>query len=308
MKSEHKTVSSSENIAKKLEILAKEKENARQKLVVIAKQLAVTAKEKESIRRKLLVTAQEKEREKKQKEEGERTMSIAKAKDQEEKKKKIGAGFSAVVWVFSFIAIWSNLDWAKSIGFETSQESTDALMELLMYSIAHIISIPFVLWRGVKIDRQNEELEGVRSKIYASSFNIRLVLVLIFVGIIVWMVAPNLTNEPREARDIRSQLEAESQTMNASLPFMFDSETQLFMTFVSDDMKFNIEFILVNMNISDVDWNELRISLEDTLETHYCNHPTIAFFRDNQVPIVWNYYTKDKIKIGEIEKGPSDCR
>ena len=61
MKSEHKTVSSSENIAKKLEILAKEKENARQKLVVIAKQLAVTAKEKESIRRKLLVTAQEKE-------------------------------------------------------------------------------------------------------------------------------------------------------------------------------------------------------------------------------------------------------
>jgi len=61
MKSNNKTISSSDTIARKLEILAKEKESARRKLVVTAKQLAVTAKEKESIRRKLVVTAREKE-------------------------------------------------------------------------------------------------------------------------------------------------------------------------------------------------------------------------------------------------------
>src|ERR1035437_9022568 len=54
-----KNISTSNDIAKKLEILAKEKESARRKLVVTAKQLALTAREKESTRRKLVVTALE---------------------------------------------------------------------------------------------------------------------------------------------------------------------------------------------------------------------------------------------------------
>ena len=53
------TISTSKNIAQKLEILAKEKESVRRKLVVTAKELAVTAKEKESVRRKLVVTAKQ---------------------------------------------------------------------------------------------------------------------------------------------------------------------------------------------------------------------------------------------------------
>ncbi|TSC81974.1 MAG: Uncharacterized protein G01um101420_757 [Parcubacteria group bacterium Gr01-1014_20] len=59
MKFHKRITSTSDSIALKLAILAKEKENARRKLVVTAKQLAATAKEKESIRRKLVVTAQE---------------------------------------------------------------------------------------------------------------------------------------------------------------------------------------------------------------------------------------------------------
>jgi PAS domain S-box-containing protein len=61
MKFNKQNISIANNIARRLEILAKEKEGARRKLVVTAKQLAVTAKEKESIRRKLVVTAEEKE-------------------------------------------------------------------------------------------------------------------------------------------------------------------------------------------------------------------------------------------------------
>lgn len=59
MRFQDKNVSGSNKIAKKLEILAKEKEIARRKLVVTAKQLAITAKEKERARRKLVVTAKE---------------------------------------------------------------------------------------------------------------------------------------------------------------------------------------------------------------------------------------------------------
>jgi PAS domain S-box-containing protein len=54
-----KIVSKPDNIALKLEILAREKESIRRKLVVTAKQLAVTAREKESTRRKLVVTAKQ---------------------------------------------------------------------------------------------------------------------------------------------------------------------------------------------------------------------------------------------------------
>ena len=61
MKFDTKKNSIPENISHKLEILAKEKEGTRRKLVITARQLAVTAKEKESIRRKLEITAREKE-------------------------------------------------------------------------------------------------------------------------------------------------------------------------------------------------------------------------------------------------------
>jgi PAS domain S-box-containing protein len=54
-----KTIRTSTTLARKLEVLAQEKETARQKLVVTAKKLAATAKENESIRRKLVVTAKQ---------------------------------------------------------------------------------------------------------------------------------------------------------------------------------------------------------------------------------------------------------
>jgi len=128
----------------------------------------------------------------------EKNQQEAEKKQEEKKRKKLGAGFSAVVWVLSFIVIWSNIDWAKSIGFESSEEATDALMELLMYSVAHIISIPFVLLRGKKIDKQKEYLEGVKPKGIKSSFNIRLALVIVFIGTIAWMISPIFTNKSGE--------------------------------------------------------------------------------------------------------------
>ena len=59
MKFNKQNISTANNIALRLENLAKEKEGARRKLVVTAKQLAVTAKEKESTRRNLVVIAKQ---------------------------------------------------------------------------------------------------------------------------------------------------------------------------------------------------------------------------------------------------------
>ncbi len=59
MKSNNTITSTTETIALKLEILAKEKEDTRRKLVITAKQLAITAKKRESVRRKLVVTAKQ---------------------------------------------------------------------------------------------------------------------------------------------------------------------------------------------------------------------------------------------------------
>jgi PAS domain S-box-containing protein len=57
MKPDIRITPASTNIARKLKVLASEKEVIRRKLVITARQLAVTAKEKESTRRKLVVTA-----------------------------------------------------------------------------------------------------------------------------------------------------------------------------------------------------------------------------------------------------------
>ena len=54
-----KIIATSADISRKLEVLAQEKETARQKLVITAQKLAATAKENESIRRKLVVTAKQ---------------------------------------------------------------------------------------------------------------------------------------------------------------------------------------------------------------------------------------------------------
>jgi PAS domain S-box-containing protein len=59
MKLKKTEISTPEDIAHKLEILAKEKEITRRKLAITAKQLAITAKEKEVTRKKLLITARE---------------------------------------------------------------------------------------------------------------------------------------------------------------------------------------------------------------------------------------------------------
>ncbi|MDO8183433.1 MAG: ATP-binding protein [bacterium] len=59
MKYNNKTIFTPAIIDRKLELLAKEKETTRRKLVVTAKQLAVTAKEKEITRQKLVITARQ---------------------------------------------------------------------------------------------------------------------------------------------------------------------------------------------------------------------------------------------------------
>ncbi len=155
----------------------------------------------DQLKEKSIAHQQEKvkeEQERNQKEEAESAIREAEIKEEEKKKKKLGAGFSAFVWIFSFVIIWSNIDWAKSVGFDSSEEATQGLTELLTYSVIHIISIFFVLARGKKIDRQTEYLEGVKPKRLKSSFNIRLLIVLLLIGIIVWTISPIFNNSREE--------------------------------------------------------------------------------------------------------------
>ncbi len=59
MNTNNRIKSTTDTISAKLKILAREKENVRQKLIITARRLALTAKEKEIVRRKLLVTAKQ---------------------------------------------------------------------------------------------------------------------------------------------------------------------------------------------------------------------------------------------------------
>jgi len=119
-------------------------------------------------------------------------------KTEEKKKKKLSAGFSAGLWAFTFVIVWSNLYDATTFGFETDEDVTNSLGQLLIFSLLHLCSIPFLLMRGKKIDRQKEYLEAVKPKGIKSSFNARLALVLIAIAIIIWTISPILTNQPGE--------------------------------------------------------------------------------------------------------------
>lgn len=132
----------------------------------------------------------------------ERKQQEAEKKQEEKKRKKLSAGFSAGLWAFTFVIVWSNLYDAKTFGFETDEEMTSSLGQLLIFALLHICSIPFLLVRGKKIDRQKEYLEGVKPKGTKSSFNVRLALVLVALAIITWTISPIFTSQPGEDASI----------------------------------------------------------------------------------------------------------
>jgi hypothetical protein len=91
------------------------------------------------------------------------------------------------------------------------------------------------------------------------------------------------------------------------LPVMVDDETRLERIYATPNNKMNYDYSLVNYNASEVEWSALEEIVLPAIKESFCTDTTFDFYRDRNVPMVWNYYDKNKFLIGSIELTNKSC-
>lgn len=156
-------------------------------------------------------------------------------------------------------------------------------------------------------------LISCRGKKCGAMAKVMMVFVLILViGILSAVILASLDTAREQAStssatSIQEELQLAAKEANVGLPMMVDTETELVRAYATNDNKMNYKYNLVNYSASELDWLELKDVLLPTMETQYCHHPDIEYYRTNSVPMKWHYYDKDDAFIGAIELSNKDC-
>lgn len=137
-------------------------------------------------------------------------------------------------------------------------------------------------------------------------------VLIIVVGILAAVVLASLDSAREQSStssttSIQDELHLAAKEANVGLPMMVDTETELIRAYATPDNKMNYKYKLVNYSSSELDWLELKDALLPTMETQYCHHPDIEYYRTNGVPMKWHYYDKDDAFIGVVELSNKDC-
>lgn len=91
------------------------------------------------------------------------------------------------------------------------------------------------------------------------------------------------------------------------LPVMVDEETRLERIYASYNNKMNYDYSLVNYSADELEWALLEENILPTIKGSFCKDTSYEFYRSKNIPMVWNYYDKNKILIGTIELTTKDC-
>lgn len=91
------------------------------------------------------------------------------------------------------------------------------------------------------------------------------------------------------------------------LPAMVDEETRLDRIYASYDNKMNYDYTLINYTADELDWPVLKDTILPDLKNSFCYDSSFEYYRDNNVPMKWNYYGMYKNLIGSIELTGIDC-
>lgn len=100
---------------------------------------------------------------------------------------------------------------------------------------------------------------------------------------------------------------AEYATSILDLPAMIDEETRFDRIYVSSDNKMNYDYSLVNFTVDELEWSVFEDNLLPILKNSFCNDIPFEYYRDENVPMKWNYYDMNKRIIGFIELSSKDC-
>lgn len=145
-------------------------------------------------------------------------------------------------------------------------------------------------------------------------------LCLIIIGILSSVVFASLNTAREKANqtkiidnvlenDLYQELKQIEERTNSvyNLPVMIDEETELFRVYVNSDSEMNYYYRLVNYVADEIEWPVLDKIMSPSLKDFYCDNSLSSYYRENDVPMIWNYYDKYTIFIGEIRFSNSKC-
>jgi len=105
---------------------------------------------------------------------------------------------------------------------------------------------------------------------------------------------------------IYAQLEIAVSGINKAGPIMIDPLTRLNSATASVDNKIVYHYTLLNNKSASANQSLLESTYPSKL-VHYCENPFIEWYRVNDVPMVWSYYSTNNIFLSSFEANNQKC-
>ena len=137
-------------------------------------------------------------------------------------------------------------------------------------------------------------------------------IVICFIGIII--ISCTNKNDGRTVESLIIKLEQVVQEVNDSCPIRTDEVTMLescysdglditYVYSIDTDLakdQFDVDFSLDSENLT-------ALQTELIIE-HFCQHPDLQIYRDNDVTMTWKYYDYSENNLSSVSANNSDCK
>ena len=91
-------------------------------------------------------------------------------------------------------------------------------------------------------------------------------------------------------------------------PTMIDNETRLEKIYASVNNKINYNYTLINFYSNEIEWSVFEENMFIAIKDAFCSDTSFGYNKVNSIPMVSNYYSRDKLHIGSIEVSGNDCK
>jgi uncharacterized RDD family membrane protein YckC/type II secretory pathway pseudopilin PulG len=119
----------------------------------------------------------------------------------------------------------------------------------------------------------------------------------------------NSTGNTTSSNSVYQDLKEAEEYANSiyALPAMVDEETRLDRIYASYDNKMNYDYTLVNYTADELEWSALKDIILPGIKSSFCYDSSFEYYREEGIPMKWNYYGMYKSLIGSIELTGNDC-
>ncbi len=105
---------------------------------------------------------------------------------------------------------------------------------------------------------------------------------------------------------LAEQLETIAESANAGTPVLVDEQTRLDRVW-STATSMNYDYTMVNHRANEISTAVFEANMRPLLTSHYCTNTELAWFKENGVPLAYNYRGKGGVPFSSIRVAVSDC-